>query len=595
MGLLINCPNCGNQIVNNGEDCPFCGYSFSEGKTKEQIENEKLQQEAEAEAKAKAEAEAKAKAEAEAKARAEAEARARAEAEARAKAEAEEKAKSVEVSADSIFSRFREKATQTAQKPTIIDVEVYEDNLPEIPVTNDNSQLPPMQKERPVPLSKIANTPAVKLDPIAQDEIKDELGPMTPEREVTVEEIKNTQAVRLTPIQNESVSDALPNMQESARRPVNATQPQAPTQAPRQPQQPQIQVDRPTQSQPPVQAPRQPQPPQIQVDRPTQPQPPVQAPRQPQQPKIQINKPAQPPAQSRPQPKQWSSNPQDFANNAQQPQQPARPAQPQSRPQPKQWSSNPQDFANNAQQPQQPARPAQAQPQSRPQSPQQNRQPQGRPPQQRPQNGRPQGRPQRQWTTEPSANPGQNRPARHSSQTEFKPLEQNDVAIGPTGERLSALPPQQAPTDPNFDTDSYVKNLKRQIKNDQRQSQQAGQAIDVERMAENVEVKPMKFDGKAIRGTNVNVVTAPKTSNKLIAPIIVVVILVIALIVVAVIMLRGGDESSGTESTDSSASSTSQTSKSSGSEKSAAEKKKTAVSDSEVTFAPMSVNTQYDI
>ncbi len=559
MGLLINCPNCGNQIVNNGEDCPFCGYSFSEGKTKEQIENEKLQQEAEAEAKAKAEAEAKAKAEAEAKAKAEAEAKARAEAEARARAEAEEKSKSVEVSADSIFSRFREKATQTAQKPTIIDVEVYEDNLPEIPVTNDNSQLPPMQKERPVPLSKIANTPAVKLDPIAQDEIKDELGPMTPEREVTVEEIKNTQAVRLTPIQNESVSDALPNMQESARRPVNATQPQ------------------------------------IQVDRHTQPQAPVQAPRQPQQPKIQINKPAQPQAQSRPQPKQWSSNPQDFTSNTQQPQQPARPAQPQSRPQPKQWSSNPQDFVNNAQQPQQPARPAQAQPQSRPQSPQQNRQPQGRPPQQRPQNGRPQGRPQRQWTTEPSANPGQNRPARHSSQTEFKPLEQNDVAIGPTGERLSALPPQQAPTDPNFDTDSYVKNLKRQIKNDQRQSQQAGQAIDVERMAENVEVKPMKFDGKAIRGTNVNVVTAPKTSNKLIAPIIVVVILVIALIVVAVIMLRGGDESSGTESTDSSASSTSQTSKSSGSEKSAAEKKKTAVSDSEVTFAPMSVNTQYDI
>ena len=60
MALLIDCPGCGNSIVNNGQDCPFCGYSVKTGKTREEIEQELLAAEealrAEEEAKAAAEA-----------------------------------------------------------------------------------------------------------------------------------------------------------------------------------------------------------------------------------------------------------------------------------------------------------------------------------------------------------------------------------------------------------------------------------------------------------------------------------------------------------------------------------------------------------
>ena len=60
MAFLIDCPGCGNSIINNGQDCPFCGYSVKTGKTREEMEQELLAAEealrAEEEAKAAEEA-----------------------------------------------------------------------------------------------------------------------------------------------------------------------------------------------------------------------------------------------------------------------------------------------------------------------------------------------------------------------------------------------------------------------------------------------------------------------------------------------------------------------------------------------------------
>ena len=60
MAFLIDCPGCGNSIINNGQDCPFCGYSVKTGKTREEMEQQLLAAEealrAEEEAKAAEEA-----------------------------------------------------------------------------------------------------------------------------------------------------------------------------------------------------------------------------------------------------------------------------------------------------------------------------------------------------------------------------------------------------------------------------------------------------------------------------------------------------------------------------------------------------------
>ena len=103
-----------------------------------------------------------------------------------------------------------------------------------------------------------------------------------------------------------------------------------------------------------------------------------------------------------------------------------------------------------------------------------------------------------------------------------------------TGERLENLPPQQTPTDANFDTDSYVKNLKRQIKQDAINTRRTEKSEDVLKKAESVQVEPMKFDGKQLRGATVNVVTAPKQGNKNIGPIAVAIVLFIALVAIAI-------------------------------------------------------------
>ena len=500
MALLTNCPNCGNQIVNNGQDCPFCGYSIKDGKTREEIEQEALEAEeakAAEEAAAKAEAEAKAAEEA---ARAEAEARAaeeaaRAEAEARAAAEAAKAAAEARAAAEAaqaqkqssnIFSKFQKKTTVQNNSNTDLEKKINEkEKLPEIPAGKSGKKLPPIEIERPVPLSKIANTPAVPLGPLAKEKVKNQLPPMQPEREISVEEIKNTQAVPLKPIKAEEIHNALPTDTASPKS---------------EKKQPQITVEVPEtvpttpihKNAPPI--------------RPQQPTAPVQEP-------VQTPAPPQPPVQQEP---------------------PAPPQRPQ---QQKQWSSDPQDFSENTHEQAQNAPQQRPQRQPRPQNPQNG----SRPQQQRP------PRQQRQWSSNPQG-----------GKTVLDPIVQERQDVSPTGERLENLPPQQVASDPNFDTDSYVQNLQRQIQNDQANTQREIHKDDVVKKAENVEVQPMKFDGKQLRGANVSVVTAPSKSKNLILPITIVIILIIALIVIAVVMLSGNSsestETSGDTSTSASAS-----------------------------------------
>ena len=146
----------------------------------------------------------------------------------------------------------------------------------------------------------------------------------------------------------------------------------------------------------------------------------------------------------------------------------------------------------------------------------------------------PQGAPgQRPPQGAPGQRPPQRRPQR-GGKVELQPIEQEVSEFTATGERLENLPPQQTPTDPNFDTDRYVRNLQRQIKEDQLVSKEENHTEDIIKQAENIPVQTMKFDGKHIRVNNVDVVKAPKQSNKNIVPIVLVVILVAALIGIAV-------------------------------------------------------------
>ena len=239
MGLLTTCPGCGNQRVNNDEDCPFCGYSVKLQKTKEQMDREAEALEAareaeerakeEAEERARAEAEAKARAEAEAKARAEAEAaaqakaaaeaKARAEAEARAKAAAEAKAREEAEAAaaakgsGNIFAQFKYKQNASARRTNFDEGIIGVPDLPDLPVAEDGSgNLPPMMKDRPVSVAEIANTPAVKLTPIEGEKLTSTLPPMQPEREVTIQQIQQTPAVKLSPIKAEEIENKLPDI-----------------------------------------------------------------------------------------------------------------------------------------------------------------------------------------------------------------------------------------------------------------------------------------------------------------------------------------------------------------------------------------------
>ena len=122
---------------------------------------------------------------------------------------------------------------------------------------------------------------------------------------------------------------------------------------------------------------------------------------------------------------------------------------------------------------------------------------------------------------------------------ELQPIQQEHRELTPTGERLENLPPQGT-SDRNFDTDSYVHNLHRQIREDQSISKQTRETEDLLAEAEKVEVKPMKFDGKQLRGANVDTVTAPKAANKNLGPIIIVVILILLIVGVAIYIFTSG-------------------------------------------------------
>ena len=122
----------------------------------------------------------------------------------------------------------------------------------------------------------------------------------------------------------------------------------------------------------------------------------------------------------------------------------------------------------------------------------------------------------------------------------MQPIQQERTELTSTGERLSDLPPQQVPSDPNFDQTSYVKNLKKQMYAG-KMGMNDNNVIQEEAWQKNdVVAQPMKHDENAkVVGGNmgVNRVTAPKTQNKVILPAIIIIILIIALGVTAYITL----------------------------------------------------------
>ena len=542
MAFLIDCPGCGNSIVNNGQDCPFCGYSVKTGKTREEMEQELLA----AEEALRAEEEAKAAEEArrlEEERRIEEEKRAAEEAK---RLEEERLAEQARLAAEeakrqaqqnSFFGRLQQRKTNAVQQ-TDISEKVNNDieNLPEIP-TGDSGVLPPMQLEREVSVNEIMNAPTVNLTPLPKEKEQTILPPMQLEREVSMDEIMNTSAVPLSPIQKEVVENALPDINSP-----DAGLPKRP--------QTDITVEMPSQKAPSVRKPEI----DIQVSVPNQPAKPsvvLQKKEEPVTPQP-IQQPVQP--QQRPQ-RQWSSNPNEFNGNQpmQQPvqpqmqqsqiQQPVQPQQP--RPQrqlqqQRQWSSNPNEFNNGNQPMQQPVQPQMQQQPMQSQQPRPQRQPQ-------------QPRQQRQWS---------NNPNEFSGNVPLQPIQQERSEMTSTGERLSDLPPQQVPSDPSFDQTSYVKNLKKQMYAGKMSGGDSGMNEDIFTNNSNVVAQPMKHDENAkVVSVNVNRVTAPKSQNKIVAPIIIILILVIALGVVAYITLfqnpLGGDENESSSTTSSQSSETS--------------------------------------
>ena len=543
MALLIDCPGCGNSIVNNGQDCPFCGYSVKTGKTREEIEQELLAAEealrAEEEAKAAAEAARLEQERLAEEARRAAEEAARLEQERReeeARLAAEEARRQAQQ--NTIFAKFQQRnAARTQQVDLTEKVNNDLDYLPGMP-TGDDSLLPPMQLERPVSLSEIANTPAVPLTQLAKEQEQTVLPPMQLEREVSINEIMNTPAVHLSPIQKEEVNDALPDID-------------SPEAAPPRRSQPEITVEMPSSKNPDIQVsiPQQPAKPSVVLQKketPIQQRPvqPIQQPVQSRQPRLQRQWTADPNEQPQRPVQQPMQQPPMQQPVQQQPQRPVQQRQP--RPQ-RQWTADPNE------QPQRPVQPPMQQPPM--QQPVQQPMQQQRPVQPR------QPRPQRQWTTS-NAPMGVNQP--------LQPIQQERSEVTSTGERLSDLPPQQVPSDPNFDQTSYVKNLKRQMYAGKMGMNDNNGIQEEAWQQKEVAAEPMKHDENAkvvASNMGVNRVTVPKTPNKVIVPVIIIVVLMIALGVTAYITLfknpLGSGGSSSTASDSSSVSSGSSASQSS--------------------------------
>ena len=520
MALLIDCPGCGNSIVNNGQDCPFCGYSIKTGKTREQIEQELF----EAEEALRLEEEAKAAEEArrlEEERKAE---EARKAAEEAARLEQERLAEQARLAAEeakrqaqqnTIFAKFQQRNASRSQQTDLADkVNNDLDHLPEMP-TGDDSSLPPMQLERPVSLSSIADTESVPLTPLAKDKEQTVLPPMQLEREITIEEIRSAPAVRLSSIAREEVSNALPNINSPEAAPPRRSQPDIDIEVsssvqsvevalPQQPPKPSVILQKKEQ-------------PQIQIQQPVQPQrPSVQQPIQPQQIQQPVVQPPMPQVQ------------QPVQQQVRQPRQPR---------QQRQWSSNPNEFNQQQVPVQQPV-----------QQPMQQR------PVQQPMQQRPVQQP-----------PRQPRQPRQPVSQPLQPIREERVELTATGERLSDLPPQQVPSDPTFDQTSYVKNLKRQMYAG-KMGLDGNNVIQEDEWKKNdVVAEPMKHDENAKvvnKNMGVNVITAPKEQNKVIASAIIILVLLIALGITAYFVLFRNPTGSG-ENTSSAASDSSESSSSS--------------------------------
>lgn len=312
MALLINCPGCGETIVNNGEKCPFCGFDVKSNQAKEEAEHE-----------------------------------------------------------ENTSVKETTEETQQASAPAA-DVGTNVVDNPDLPNLDDGEKkhtLPPMQQEQPVPISKIANTPAVPLTPIQSEKINNTLPKWQPQQEVTIEQIQHTPAVQLDPIQQEKVQNKLPDINSPEAAPPRSVQPpmqggpqisvERPAAQPVQPQRPQINVERPA---------AQPQRPQINVERPfgsrpqinvEKPATPIQpiaprvqpVPQQPQRPTAPVQPQSaapQTPPPVRPQNPQWTPAPQQPQTPAPQPKKQwtteAKPEPSEEKPQPKQkkqWSAEP--------------------------------------------------------------------------------------------------------------------------------------------------------------------------------------------------------------------------------------------------------------
>ncbi len=211
MALFINCPGCGSRIVNNGENCPFCGFNVKENKSAEEMEAERLENET-----ASAEDTADKAAVADVQERP---AQIQQTTPAQQNAPVQQSAP-IQQTAPSLKKAAAEPPARTENVPQAVKNEQQSfggntDELPEIQSESGGRTLPPIEIERPVPLSKIANTPAVELTPIKSEELTSTLPPMQPEREITIEQIRKTPAVKLTPIEQEKVEGRLPDMKSS--------------------------------------------------------------------------------------------------------------------------------------------------------------------------------------------------------------------------------------------------------------------------------------------------------------------------------------------------------------------------------------------
>ena len=282
MALLINCPGCGNRIVNNGQNCPFCGFNVKENKSAEEMEAEAKKAETGVENNTEI-----------------------------------SQQKKVPVKKSEPVREERYVPTETQQQT--VQTEVYEEQeqmsvdeakkLPDIGVSAGGKALPPIEIEKPVPLSKIANTPAVELTPIESEKVDNKLPPMQLEREITIEQIRQTPAVRLTPIEQEEVEDRLPDINTEKPVPSEAAHSEAG-----------ISIEKGNVQRPAPKAKRQWSTEPVQQQQPEQPQ-------QPQQPAPKAKR-------------QWSTEP----VQQQQPQQPQQPVQKANR----QWSASPKTENNSS-------------------------------------------------------------------------------------------------------------------------------------------------------------------------------------------------------------------------------------------------------